>query len=623
MKFILRATYLSLVLFFFLRVLFYWYNITMFEDVSIGTLSYIALLGMRFDFSTVLYCFGPFFLLSTVYFLFSKPILKALAFISYCLTAAIIIAISIFDTLYFEFSTRRSAYDSIISIKDSNNTFVYYFFDYWRFILLGICLIVVVFYSMKKIKSQPTPFLSTLKKVGLIAVGLVIYYIGMIGLGPNPLSPLSALYYVKPYQVNLVTNTAQTVLYSILRDKRRLVVPDYFSDAELDEIYSIKSRVASSNMPIKKTNVVIFILESFSRDVLTNGGQYKAKTPFLDSLMAKSLVFENSYANGTISSFGIVSVLGSIPPLIENPYYISRYNNNKINGIGDILGGKGFISSFFLGTVENSFGFEVCTNLFGIKKYYSQEDFSDYKKHLSPWGVFDKPYFQFVKETLDKQQTPFFSTIFNVSSHHPYILPKEDDENFNYPNQTPEQNTISYVDYALAHFFEEASNESWFENTLFIFVADHWGRPSEEKKKTIWNRFEIPLFFYHPNDSNLVGRKSKLAQQLDVLPTILDYIDYDQPFMSFGKSLLESSPKNYVYSYHNSIHRIADDSLLLGYNTQTESSDFLYNYKSDTLLKNNMIDRHMQKEQAILEKEIKARIQRYALSLSENKLYIE
>ena len=624
MKLILRGTILSLLLFSILRIIFYLYNNPVLENLSLIELFRIFGIGVRFDFSTILYFFSPFYLLSVLHILFQRKLLWIFALVSFGGIALFIISSALFDTAYFRYSNRRSTIDIFIGIKDSNNTYTQYILEFWYFFLAGLFLIGLVVFFIKKINPDPPLSFSWLKKSGLILVALPIYYIGMIGLGNRPLSPSSAVLFVKPPHCVLVTNTPQSLLYSFYKKYRRQEIPKYFTAQELNRKYTIKRQSPRSGKSFKKDNVVIFILESFARDFLTKGNPFKAKTPFLDSLVSQSLYFGNAYANGTLSTYGLVSILGSIPPLLENPYYHSQYRNNRIRGIGTILQENGYDTNYFLGTVDNSFGFKECTNLFGIEYYYSQEDFKGYKKHLSPWGVFDEPYFQFIKETLDKKQTPFFAGIFNVSSHQPYLLPKGNEEHFNHLDQTKEQNAVSYVDYALSRFFEEAQHELWFTNTLFVFVADHWGPPAPNVKRTVWNGFEIPLFFFHPKDKTLAGQRSDIAQQLDIVPTILDYLEYEGAFMGFGQSLLDSTTANYAFNFHNSIYQIANDSLLFGYNREKETGEYLYRFQDDIFFETNLIrNESYRTAQNLLEEQIKARIQRFFLSMEKDLMYID
>jgi len=583
----------------------------------------ILLTGTRFDFSTILYYFFPFYFFALIILFHYHKIWKILASISLVIGILFTSFLSAFDVVYYEYSNRRSSPNILIGIKDATNTYSDYIKEFWWFILLIIILIAFVLWVSKKISPSKKSALNIWQKCCFLGLFLPIYYIGIIGMRNRPLSPSTALLYDTPKNSVLITNTPQTFLYSFYKGYQSARIPSYFSEEELNDFYTIKRH--SNGDTMKTCNVVLFILESFSRDVLTTNHQYKAKTPFLDSLMANSLVFENAYANGGLSAFGLVSVLGGIPPLIETPYYHSQYKNNDIRVIGQILKDEGYDTNFFLGTIDNSFGFRECTNIFGIENYYSQTDFKEYKKHRGAWGVFDKPYFQFVKNTLDQKSSPFFATIFNISSHSPYLLPDNEDKKlFYHAEQTREQNAISYVDHALQTFFESAKKSPWYENTLFIFVADHWGQPSSEKERTLFNKFEIPLFLYHPSDATLIGKESGIAQQLDVVPTILNYLQYDKNFMSFGQSLLNENRQNYTFNYRSYIHHIANDSLLLGYHMETGKSTYLYLYKKDKSLKNNLIDSHeLIPEIDIMEKAIKARIQRYYFSMEKNKLLVE
>ncbi len=619
MRIILRNTIYFLLWFAVFRVCFFVYNVSLFE-IDFMDLSRIFLLGLAFDFSTALYYLFPFYLISVLALFFKQQIWNSLAALFAFLSVVFCGLVSAFDMIYFAHANRRISVNIFIGIKDAFGTYTSYALDFWWLVIFLALFIVINVWLLLPFSLVRKSKASIWQKLCVLPVFLLVYYFGIFGFGNRPLSPSTALMYESPRNAVLITNTPQALLYSLYKGYQSAEIPSYFSQNELDKNYSIVRRTPEGEM--KKDNILIFILESFSRDVLDKNSNYKAKTPFLDTLMAKSLVFENAFANGSISTYGLVSILGGIPPLIDLPYYHSQYKNNDLNAVGTLLSHEGYDTNFFLGTVSNSFGFNECTSIFGMENFYSQSDFPNYKEHLSPWGVFDEPYFEFVQKTLDAKPEPFFATVFNVSSHSPFVLPVNAEHSSYYDeDQEKELNAISYVDHSLKLFFENAKDSDWYNNTLFVFVADHWGSPSVKKKRTALNVFEIPLFFYHPSDDNLQGVSEHLAQQLDVVPTILDYLNYDKKYMSFGVSLFENKEERYIFSKHRYIDQIANDCFVLGYDREAEKSSYLYQYNDEPKMSNNLVDSPFYREEMILlEDAIKARIQRYFYSMENNRL---
>jgi phosphoglycerol transferase MdoB-like AlkP superfamily enzyme len=209
-------------------------------------------------------------------------------------------------------------------------------------------------------------------------------------------------------------------------------------------------------------------------------------------------------------------------------------------------------------------GFLGFSNILGFDHYYGKTEFNNDLLFDGVWGIWDEPFFQYTKEVLDTKTTPFFSTIFTVTSHEPYIVPEEYEGVF--PKGTlPMHQCVGYTDFAFKQFFEAAKKEPWFENTIFIITADHTNQIyyTEQYSNPI-NRYAVPILIYSPNQA-YVGVSTELAQQIDIYPTILDMVGYNKPFRSWGRSLVNSSPnrmppyvmnfngQNYQYSKGNII----------------------------------------------------------------------
>ena len=108
-------------------------------------------------------------------------------------------------------------------------------------------------------------------------------------------------------------------------------------------------------------------MECFSKEFIGFYNSGKGYTPFLDSLMKNSLVFENAYSNGLKSIEALPAISASIPGLIENPFITSNYSQNNINSIASILNKEGYNTSFFHGGVRGTMGFYSFCKKAGLK----------------------------------------------------------------------------------------------------------------------------------------------------------------------------------------------------------------------------------------------------------------
>ena len=212
---------------------------------------------------------------------------------------------------------------------------------------------------------------------------------------------------------------------------------------------------------------------------------------------------------------------------------------------------------------------------------------------------------------------PFFTTLFTISSHNPYIIPEK------YKNKFPKgstaiQETIAYSDFALERFFETASQQKWYKNTLFVIVADHTSsEPTESKFKTTVGKFRIPILFFDPSNPSMVGKNMKNLQQIDVMPSILEYLNIETKMVTYGKSY-QSDKDFVVYYLDNTYHYISGDYYLAFDGKETLA---LYNFKKDELLKTNLMNSEKEKRQK-MEAFIKAYIQSFKERMIKNKLTV-
>ena len=178
--------------------------------------------------------------------------------------------------------------------------------------------------------------------------------------------------------------------------------------------------------------------------------------------------------------------------------------------------------------------------------------------------------------------------------------------------------TREHTDMALRKFFTKASKESWFKNTLFVISADHATISYHPEYQNAWGDVAIPIILYAPGDSSLNGMHNGYIQQIDVMPTVLNYLHYYKPYVAYGGNALDSNRMQFSICYNGGYRWIEDDYLLFFDGTKASS---LYNFKKDRLFKNNVL---MQETQvaATMEKHLKAFMQQYNNRLIENRLTI-
>ena len=583
------------------RVLFYLFNASYFPGVNLGSFMLMMLGGLKFDTSGILYVNLLYIVLFLVpiaarYNAIYQNVLKYV----FVVTNSIAILANCADMVYFKFTLRRTTASVFSEFQNEQNSLSLlgsFLVDYWYIFLIWIVFttLLVLLYRKAKLGEKP----KGIKQHGvyvLVGTILMALFAGLTVGGlrggfrhsTRPITLSNAGEFVNdPLETAIVLNTPFAVIRTIgVKPLKKL---SYFKDeAELEAIYT-PERKLKPDSTFNSQNVVVIILESVGREYIGNYNPhlqqqgYKGYTPFLDSLIDHSLMFQHAFSNGRKSIDVLPSVLASIPMIVE-PFVLTPYSSNRINSFASLLKPKGYHTSFFHGAPNGSMGLQAFTRMAGFDKYYGMSEYGNSSDFDGMWGIWDEEFLQFFASEIDNLPQPFFTSIFTVSSHHPFRVP-ERYENVFPKGKLPMHQCVGYTDYALKRFFEEASQKPWFDSTLFVITADHPNQPYYDEFKTKLGVYAVPIIFYHPSNG-LVGVSQKLAQHIDILPTILAYLNFDNPFVAFGKNLLADNEDDYFISYTGSTYQFAMGDTLVHYNGKQQVG--AYEFKTDRMLKNNL-----------------------------------
>jgi phosphoglycerol transferase MdoB-like AlkP superfamily enzyme len=170
----------------------------------------------------------------------------------------------------------------------------------------------------------------------------------------------------------------------------------------------------------------------------------------------------------------------------------------------------------------------------------------------------------------------------------------------------------------LRRFFERASKEPWYQNTIFVLVADHTNQASHDVYKTDLGLYSIPIIFFAPDGSIAPAlRDDAIVQQTDITPTLLHLLGYSKPYFAFGDDLLSGdSSQTWAFNYNAGIYQFVKGDLLLQFDGAKATA--LYHFKTDPLLKQNLVG--TLPEQQSMETQLKAIIQQYMSRMNENRL---
>jgi phosphoglycerol transferase MdoB-like AlkP superfamily enzyme len=603
-----------IVLFSFCRLLFLLFNFSLLG----GNFSYLPFIGgIRFDLSSISLLFAPFTLLWFLPFIKrdSKYYLYALNFF-YFLGVFISLFFNFIDLIYFRFTLKRTTADVLTVIGNSNDFFSLlpsFILDFWYVVLLFVSMLILVIWFIKKGKTKTFPQFSfyTSFFVFFIVISLLLLAFRG-GWQYKPIAIVNAANYASPQQVPIVLNTPFTFFKTLTES--RLQPKLYMDENKVLEVFNA-DLLFKSEEDFSKKNVVLLILESFSKEYIGYYNSGNGYTPFLDSLLSNSTVYMNCFANGKQSIEAIPAITSALPTLMDDSYITSPYAGNKINSLASVLNEKGYSSHFYHGGNNGTMSFDAFAKAAGYNFYYGKSEYPFKGDDDGNWGIFDEPYLQYVASDLNKKKEPFHAAIFTLSSHHPFSVPQK------YKGKFPKGEyeileSIGYADYALKQFFINAKQTNWYANTIFILTADHTSISSHPYYKNSVGNYAIPLAIFNPNkiENNKIYT---ISQQTDILPTALKELNFSGTITSFGNIADNNSKNNFCVNYSSGIYQFMNDSCLLQFNG--EESIALYNYKNDSLLTKNVLTENQLQAKA-MEIKLKAIIQSYQQRLLKNQL---
>jgi phosphoglycerol transferase MdoB-like AlkP superfamily enzyme len=610
------------------RLIFYLYNLDHF-DISFDRLITIFRGGLKFDTTAILYTNLLFIALTILPFRFRhnevyQKVLKYIFFI----TNGIALMTNFIDIPYYDFVLERTTISIFDQFKHETNLpglFVRFIFEYWYITLLYIFSIwLMVWLYHRATISEPFPK----RKIWyypyhlvLVLVTIVLTIGGIRGdfkHSTRPITMSNAGEYVShPNEMAIVLNTPFCLIRST--EGAHFTRQQYFSADTLAKIYN-PVHVPADTSVFKPMNVVVIIVESLNKEFVSrfypylDGGKYKGYCPFLDSLVDVGYTFKYSFANGRKSIEAMPSVLASIPS-IESPFVLSSYYNNSMTTLPNLLKSMGYKSAFFHGAPNGSMGFLAFSRLAGFDEYYGKDEYNNDKDFDGTWGIWDEEFLQYMAHTLDTFHQPFMASVFTVTSHHPFVLPKRYDSVFKSVD-FPLQRCIEYTDFAIRRFFHTASHMPWYRNTLFVITADHVSLNQREEFKNPIGYFAVPIIFFHPGGHLRGFDTLRVAQQIDILPTIMHYLGYNRPYFAFGQNLFNTPyEKKFAVNYLNGIYRLYHKDYMIEFNgTQVLH---LYNFRRDPLLQHDMLGRDPAVDQE-MENLIKAFVQQYKNRMIDN-----
>ena len=318
-----------------------------------------------------------------------------------------------------------------------------------------------------------------------------------------------------------------------------------------------------SDSPEHRWNVVLISVESLSGDYLQRFGNKEHITPYLDSLIPHGLWFDQFYASGTRTVRGLEALSLAIPPT-PGQSIVRRPDNDDMFTMGSVLKGKGYDCHYIYG--GNSF-FDNMGKFFSNSSYtvLDKRDIPDsFVHHITAWGIDDEGALDYTIRQCDKSYAAgklFFNHVMTVSNHRPYTYPEGRIDIP--PSSQTIAGAVKYTDYAINKFLKDAQQKPWFNNTLFVIVADHCSKSAGKTDLPV-NRYHIPCLIYAPQlvKPRIEGR---LVSQIDLAPTILGLMNlsYTSRFFGYDINRLAPGKERVFISTYQDMGYIRDGKLVI------------------------------------------------------------
>ena len=596
--------------------------------------------GLMFDISAI-FCTNSVYILLMLFPLHWKetPIYHRFCKCLFMVVNSLAMAVNLADSVYFQYTMRRTTTTVFNEFSNEGNlvgVFGTELVNHWYLVLLFV--LTIYFFWRCYVTPHPSPLTSdnawryvavNLCSLLLVAPLVVAGIRGGFTTAVRPITISNAKQYVsRPVDAALVLNTPFSLYRTIGKDV--FEVPNYFaSQQELEAVYNpVHQPLTSHPSPLtSKKNVVVLIVESFGREYIgalnktLDQGRYRGYTPCIDSLIAKSVTFSHSYCNGRKSIDGMPSILSSIPMFVE-PFFLTTASMNHVSGIASLLAGEGYHTAFFHGAQRGSMGFMAFARSTGFQQYYGREDYNDDQRFGGDndfdgmWAIWDEPFLQYYAQKMSEMKEPFMTAVFTASSHHPYAIPEQ------YQDVYPEEGLaihkcIRYTDMALGRFFQTASRQPWFCNTIFVLTSDHTNLSDHDYYQTDLGGFCSPIIIYEPGNAERQPEiQDKIAQQIDILPTVMGMLHYPKPYFGFGIDVLNTPAEDtWAVNYLNGTYQYVKAGHVLQFDGQRTKAVYAL---TDSLMQHNLLGRFPQQQQ--MEREVKAIIQQYMQRMTKDRL---
>jgi phosphoglycerol transferase MdoB-like AlkP superfamily enzyme len=594
------------------------WNYSQFRAVSAADLGLVFLYGFRFDLVASAWLSLPLLVWSCVPTPAARERLWRRVALAVSLALFVpFLLLNLVDAEFVNFVGRRMTADVLFLLGEAQGKTQGYLWFYKWLNLMAAVVVALQLGGTFWIWRRPLSLTERSRRdlAWTFALILVFFIAVRGGVQSKPISFVDARKFDSTALNNLVLNTTFNLLKNLAQEQLPRV--RYFAARDAMLAHLNGAVAAPSLLDGRRPaagNVVILILESFGLEYTGIPAGNQSWTPFLDSLAKEGLSFDLAIANGRRSIEGVAAVLSGIPALMNEPFISSSFSANEFIGLGSQLSRQGYDTAFFHGGKNGTMRFDAFTRSAGIKKYLGADEYPNAADHDGVWGIYDGPFMQWTVKQLSAMRSPFFATLFSISSHQPYLIPPAERALYA-EGAIPILKTVAYADASLRKFFEAARRQPWFKDTLFVITGDHTFLPPNDRWNHELGRWRIPMVFYREGMDWPAGiDRAAPVQQIDVPASVMDFLGFEMPRqVLLSRSVFVPGERTAV-TYADGTYLLVAKDFLLHQNSGEPTRLFaIADPRMKTLLESPMRE--------ALEKRLKATIQYFSEGMWDNRLY--
>ncbi len=547
-----------------------------------------------------------------------------------------IVSVIITDIVYFEHVHRHIANEVKLIQNDTAILWDMAQVHFDKVIYFVIFEIILFFVFRKSINFNIDASFS-LKNIGLLLLVIALFTLGIRNkITDKPFGIADAFTSHKTASGNLALNGFFSIAKGFNDKKsyhflnKNLVEKNVRDALKSDEFKFISNKYpllrqtnTTDDTQQKKYNVVIVLLESWSAKYVDSfSNNTFGVTPNFDKLANNGLKFTNFFANGQRSIEGVSTLFTGIPMLPEFNTLGSGLELSNLSYLGNSAKQAGYSTLSMQSSARGSFRLGAISKLAGFEQYYGAEDIPDLAlettKKTPSFGTWDNNMLSFYLDKINTLKAPFLSFAFTASTHAPFISPGKQWEKYQHDsnNILGYLNTLYYADDALGRFMEKAKKQTWFDDTIFIFTADHTVGFSSDKrlfkgtgiktqKDRILEGMRIPLLIYAPKIFKQAKVIDRLSSQADIFPTLTHLLGWQTPIATLSNSVFSTSSQPFALFRNGNIMGYINENGYVKHNLTSTlennlgetAKDILlsfYQFLSDHLKTNTIYPAHIQ-----------------------------